>query len=258
MIHEQKEDAGTDHTTGLWSIGAGITLGWDSETGGSVYFDEDWDYQGYTVRQEFYGGAGGARVYSGYEWGFDGMEGRGAYGGARALGANVEFAQNGGWSYGGRGYLNFATYDSDKHASGLSKAAITKAIELQNSCDGCEVFFSELGGPVMVYRDPNNNNEFPDPMTVLPEGSKVIAHTHGYEHKLGPSIDDGKSAYKHQEKTFIMVNAKTKVVYLFNGRKDPWANYPDPTAHTAPNARVVKMWMASERYGVHFDLYWKK
>ena len=101
MIHEQKEDAGTDHTTGLWSIGAGITLGWDSETGGSVYFDEDWDYQGYTVRQEFYGGAGGARVYSGYEWGFDGMEGRGAYGGARALGANVEFAQNGGWSYGG-------------------------------------------------------------------------------------------------------------------------------------------------------------
>ena len=112
MIHEQKEDAGTDHTTGLWSIGAGITLGWDSETGGSVYFDEDWDYQGYTVRQEFYGGAAGARLYLGYEWGFDGMEGRGAYGGASALGANVEFAQNGGWSYGGRGEALSVSYDS--------------------------------------------------------------------------------------------------------------------------------------------------
>ena len=204
MIHERKEDAGTDRPTGLWSIGAGITLGWDSdrgfnvglgfshemdqgtmsgfgssnmgytwhedgtrsvnmtssggvnlygwnlytgggyswnseggrvigaytganymgfaggETGGSAYFDEDWDYQGYTVRQEFYGGAGGARVYSGYEWGFDGMEGRGAYGGASVLGANVEFAQNGGLSYGGSYMQKISSYERGKGYSHYS------------------------------------------------------------------------------------------------------------------------------------------
>ena len=77
---------------GAYGVGAGI--------GGAQYWDTHGDYLGSTLYVETYAGAFGAEAYTGYEWGFSGMEGRGLYTGARAWGAHAEYAQNGGFDWG--------------------------------------------------------------------------------------------------------------------------------------------------------------
>ena len=72
---------------GAYGTGVGV--------GGAQYWDTHESYLGSTLYVETYAGAFGAEAYTGYEWGFSGMEGRGLYTGARAWGAHAEFTNIG-------------------------------------------------------------------------------------------------------------------------------------------------------------------
>lgn len=69
--------------------GAGIGVN------GANYWDAEGSYMGGTIGVETFYGAFGAEVYTGYEWGYSGMQGRGLYTGARAWGAHAEFTNIG-------------------------------------------------------------------------------------------------------------------------------------------------------------------
>lgn len=91
----------TGSTAGYYA-GTGV-LGGDVRIGGTHSWSGFYgSYQGNTHFAEYgYGGFGG-RTYGGYEWGFAGQQGRGAYAGVGAFGLNAEITQNQGWSVGGR------------------------------------------------------------------------------------------------------------------------------------------------------------
>ena len=62
---------------------------------GANYWDASGNYMGGTLGVETFYGAFGAEVYTGYEWGYSGMQGRGLYTGASAWGAHAEFTNIG-------------------------------------------------------------------------------------------------------------------------------------------------------------------
>jgi hypothetical protein len=85
---------------GIGGVGVGV--------GGGQYWNTDGDYLGSTAYAQTFAGAFGARAYTGYEWGFGKVQGRGSYVGAGSNGLFVEYAQNGGLNFGGKG--NIAEY----------------------------------------------------------------------------------------------------------------------------------------------------
>lgn len=91
---------------GAYGVGAGI--------GGAQYWDTHGSYLGSTLYVETYAGAFGAEVYTGYELGFGGMEGRAFYTGARAWGAHAEWSYHMGFDWGLSTNLANVGYDSDK------------------------------------------------------------------------------------------------------------------------------------------------
>lgn len=104
-----------DQTGGTLSYGVnGGVAFWGVGAGGAQYWDTHGDYLGSTLYVETYAGAFGAEVYTGYEWGFDGMEGRAFYAGARAWGVHAEWSYNMGFGWGISTNLANAGYDSDK------------------------------------------------------------------------------------------------------------------------------------------------
>ena len=104
-----------DQTGGTLSYGVnGGVAFWGVGAGGAQYWDTHGDYLGSTLYVETYAGAFGAEAYTGYEWGFDGMEGRAFYAGARAWGVHAEWSYNMGFGWGISTNLANAGYDSDK------------------------------------------------------------------------------------------------------------------------------------------------
>lgn len=104
-----------DQTGGTLSYGVnGGVAFWGVGAGGAQYWDTHGNYLGSTLYVETYAGAFGAEAYTGYEWGFDGMEGRAFYAGARAWGVHAEWSYNMGFGWGISTNLANAGYDSDK------------------------------------------------------------------------------------------------------------------------------------------------
>jgi hypothetical protein len=93
------------------------------ETGGSLYWDRGGSFMGATVYAGVYAsfGEGMARVSAGYEAGLFGMEGRGLYAGASAGGLYAQYAQNGGWNYGGALSTEILNYDSENGLDYIGK-----------------------------------------------------------------------------------------------------------------------------------------
>jgi RHS repeat-associated protein len=79
---------------------SGAAFGGGVEAGGTGYFDRGWDYQGATAYGRGFGGTNSANAGGGYEWGFGGVKGRGAFVDAKAFGFSAGYAQNGGLTYG--------------------------------------------------------------------------------------------------------------------------------------------------------------
>src|SRR5574344_1969442 len=98
-------------------------------TGGSLYWDRGGSFMGATVYAEVYAslGMGMARVSAGYEAGLFGMEGRGLYAGASAGGLYAQYAQNGGWNYGGsfQAYLAYGNNTGKKGADGKTTSLVS-------------------------------------------------------------------------------------------------------------------------------------
>ena len=74
------------------------------QVGGGAYWDGNGEFMGTTAYAEAYATAAGglARVSSGYEKGFMGMEGRGGYAAGSLAGIHAEWSERGGWSGGFR------------------------------------------------------------------------------------------------------------------------------------------------------------
>lgn len=89
-------DPNGESLTAAIAIGAAVGAG----IGGAQYWDTHGSYLGSTLYVETYAGAFGAEAYTGYEWGFSGMEGRGLYTGVRAWGVHAEGSSNMGFTWG--------------------------------------------------------------------------------------------------------------------------------------------------------------
>lgn len=109
-----------NHSSEVWSVGGSGEVGVGTPAnratvgiGGDAYF-RGTDYLGATARGYVGIYGGGLSVQEGYEVGFGGMQGRGAYAQAGALGFNVSMSENGGLDYGGSYSASLLKWDSKK------------------------------------------------------------------------------------------------------------------------------------------------
>lgn len=231
-----------DQTGGALSYGIrGGAYGFGGGIGGAQYWDIHGSYLGSTLYVETYAGAFGAEAYTGYEWGFGGMEGRAFYTGARAWGAHAEYAQNGGFNWGLQAQVS-AIYDFD-HPSDIDRNKLQEAYDLQKDYPGGEVAFSDVDDPSLMIQNadghfvPNYSDE-----------ASVWGHTHDPSNpkaKLEPSNIDNITAFENPNKRHIMINGNG-MVNEYKGVINPYS-FDVTGAYTPPSPIVVDSWPISAR-----------
>ncbi len=137
--------AGGHVCVGVKEDEAGVCAG--LEAGGSM----NWDAYGNFLGMTAYAGAFAElqaddktsllKVNGGYEAGLFGMEGRGWYAGANAFGLYAQWAENGGWSYGGKYDVARIAYSKD---NGLNYDYLGRFI-FETFYDESELVVPELG-----------------------------------------------------------------------------------------------------------------
>lgn len=221
--------------------GAGIGVN------GANYWDASGSYMGGTFGVETFYGAFGAEVYTGYEWGYSGMDGRGLYTGARAWGAHAEFTNIGtskwGFNYGFTASLD-VEYDFS-HPSGISHDRLEKAYEMQQSDNMSEVFFSDVDEP--QYMSKGDGGYEPN----FSENAEIEGHTHRADHKSTPSNVDNDYAYDHADKRHLIINSNREVIE-YKGVENPYRNEPMPV-HTPPSPQIINTWSINARKGWGFS-----
>lgn len=94
---------GSYNTKTGYSVFGGVAagaFGVGAQADASAYWDKSGDYIGALVGVGSFVGSSTTGAYSGYQWGFGGMQGMGWNAGVRALGARAGYSENGGFGWG--------------------------------------------------------------------------------------------------------------------------------------------------------------
>ena len=201
--------------------GAGVGVG------GANYWDLDRHFLGGTWYVEAFAGAG-VEGFAGYEHGYGSIQGRGFYVGMRGFGFNAQMTQNFGATFGGSATLTVYQYDLDRHASGISRDKLERALDeyekIKMDSDPEASFNQEVY--VTDMDDPISADKGNDPRDFGMSFDEYLAHTHNVEagHLPHPSTDDYHYARTYSE-NYSMTRSPNFLLIL----PSPSYNHPNGT-----------------------------
>ena len=206
-------------------FGAGKDACAGVQSGQSLSWDTQGNFLGGAVYQEVYATAGNARISTGYEEGVLGGEGRGWYAGASAYGLHSQYAQNGGWSYGGQEqvYLGYGNNTGKQGADGKTGSVVSAELWLPTLGKYGHFAFGETYD---VSREGLNNVQR-NVLTKLGVDSKDIDLLYSYADKKGDEAFK-RIQKKLSEQGYEIVNrpnghgdGNEKITYKLKGAP-PW------------------------------------
>ncbi len=180
-------------------------------------------------------------------------------GGVRAFGFHSEYAQNGGYSFGGQILVNLATYDADNHPSGYTKDFLKRVYDEQVACGNtCEIAFTKDGFYEVLIKK-NKNEPF---STRLFDTNDDDAHSHYAEFSENPdrpSTQDGYSVQQGERilrQHYALLPERQEIVRYMGPERIQ--NENDYTFGNLEKPIVLERWSIYDNVGWKWDFKVKK